>query len=220
MPKFSGHSFEGDATRIILSPNEHIAPAVRTCRGSIYRTRNDGRHKCRPYKDLKRKFLYYQVIKFELTILCKLHLSNSLLKRIPVLLHKLTLSISLLSETGTYNQKYIKQHLLNPFLNFRYADSSLLPQKGKAVLDFVVRINGFVSHSEAPPFVTAQPSFDRSYRIEVVADRHSLFGPPWRYAAEYITKAILVRALLRLLSIENSLPWCDGMWICNCFHWV
>ncbi len=27
----------------------------------IYRTRNDGRHKCRPYKDLKRKFLYYQV---------------------------------------------------------------------------------------------------------------------------------------------------------------
>ncbi len=30
------------------------------CRGSIYRTRNDGRHKCRPYKDLKRKFLYYQ----------------------------------------------------------------------------------------------------------------------------------------------------------------
>ena len=27
----------------------------------IYRTRNDGRHKCRPYKDLKGKFLYYQV---------------------------------------------------------------------------------------------------------------------------------------------------------------
>jgi len=49
--------------------HEHIAPSVRTCRGSIrstlrlstgYRTRNDGRHKCRPYKDLKRKFLYYQ----------------------------------------------------------------------------------------------------------------------------------------------------------------
>ena len=29
----------------------------------IYQTRNDGRHKCRPYNDLKRKFLYYQVIK-------------------------------------------------------------------------------------------------------------------------------------------------------------
>ncbi len=55
LPKSSGHSFEGDATRIILSPNEHIAPAVQTCRGSIYRTRNDGRHKCRPYKDLNKE---------------------------------------------------------------------------------------------------------------------------------------------------------------------
>ena len=27
----------------------------------IYRTRNDGRHKCRPYKDLKGKFLYYEL---------------------------------------------------------------------------------------------------------------------------------------------------------------
>jgi len=36
---------------------------VRTCRGSIYRTRNDGRHKCRPYKDLKREFLYNELIK-------------------------------------------------------------------------------------------------------------------------------------------------------------
>ena len=44
----------------------------------IYRTRNDGRHKCRPYKDLKRKFLYYQVIKLEVTLLCKLALGNSL----------------------------------------------------------------------------------------------------------------------------------------------
>jgi len=44
---------------IVLS--EHIAPLVRTCRGSIYRTRNDGRHKCRPYKDLKMKFLYYLI---------------------------------------------------------------------------------------------------------------------------------------------------------------
>ncbi len=81
LPKASRHNFEGDATRIILSPNEHIAPAVRTCKGSIYppaspespsggswragRTRNDGRHKCRPYKDLKRKFLYYQVTNLE-----------------------------------------------------------------------------------------------------------------------------------------------------------
>jgi hypothetical protein len=80
LPKSSGHSFEGgDATRIILSPNEHIARAVRTCRGSIYRTRNDGRHKCRPYEDLKRKFLYYQVIKLEVTLLCKLDLGNNLL---------------------------------------------------------------------------------------------------------------------------------------------
>ncbi len=47
LPKASRHNFEGDAARIIFSPNEHIAPAVRTCRGSIYRTRNDGRHKCR-----------------------------------------------------------------------------------------------------------------------------------------------------------------------------
>jgi hypothetical protein len=50
---------------------EHIAPSVRACRGSIYRTRNDGRHKCRPYKDLKRKFLYYQIIeisKFFMTV--------------------------------------------------------------------------------------------------------------------------------------------------------
>ena len=49
-----------------MERGEHIAPPVRTCRGSIYpparwragRTRNDGRHKCRPYKYLKRKFLY------------------------------------------------------------------------------------------------------------------------------------------------------------------
>ncbi len=78
LPKSSGHSFEDYAARIILSPNEHMAPAVRTCRGSIYRTRNDGRHKCRPYKDLKRKFPYYQVIKLEVTLLCKLDLGNSL----------------------------------------------------------------------------------------------------------------------------------------------
>jgi hypothetical protein len=55
LPKSFGHSFEGDAARIILSPDEHIAPPVWTCRGSIYRTRNDGRHKCRPYKDLKKE---------------------------------------------------------------------------------------------------------------------------------------------------------------------
>jgi hypothetical protein len=36
LPKSSGHTFEGDAARIILSPNEHIAPAVWTRRGSIY----------------------------------------------------------------------------------------------------------------------------------------------------------------------------------------
>ena len=61
---------------------EHIAPSVRTCRGSIYRTSprrrivplragglNDGRHKCRPYKDLKRKFLYYHVSSFKFTAL-------------------------------------------------------------------------------------------------------------------------------------------------------
>ena len=35
-------------------------------------------HKCRPYKELKRKFLYYQVIKLEVTLLCKLDLGNSL----------------------------------------------------------------------------------------------------------------------------------------------
>ncbi len=35
---------------------------MRACRGSIYRTRNDGRHKCRPYKDLKKKFLDYKFI--------------------------------------------------------------------------------------------------------------------------------------------------------------
>ena len=46
--------------------NEHIAPSVRTCRGSIYRTRNDGRHKCRPYKDLKWDFLYYLIKKVKL----------------------------------------------------------------------------------------------------------------------------------------------------------
>jgi hypothetical protein len=78
LPKASGHSFEGYAAKIILSPNEHIAFAVRTCRGSIYRTRNDGRHKCRPYKDLKKKFLFYQVIKLEVTLLYKLDLGNSL----------------------------------------------------------------------------------------------------------------------------------------------
>ncbi len=83
LPKSSGHSFEGDATRIILSPNEHIAPAVRTCRGSIYRTRNDGRHKCRPYKDLKGKFLYYQVTNLDHP-LCKLHLGNSLSRSDPI----------------------------------------------------------------------------------------------------------------------------------------
>jgi hypothetical protein len=65
LPKASRHNFEDYAARIILSPNEHIAPAVRTCRGSIYRTRNDGRHKCRPYKDLKGKFPYYQVTNLE-----------------------------------------------------------------------------------------------------------------------------------------------------------
>jgi hypothetical protein len=65
LPKASRHNFEGAAARIILNPNEHIAPAVRTCRGSIYRTPNDGRHKCRPYKELKRKFLYYQVTNLE-----------------------------------------------------------------------------------------------------------------------------------------------------------
>jgi len=41
---------------ILTEVLEHIAPSVRTCRGSIYRTRNDGRHKCRPYKDLKWDF--------------------------------------------------------------------------------------------------------------------------------------------------------------------
>ncbi len=64
----------GEFSRVATGNYEHIAPSVRTCRGSIYlpamrvrkarragRTRNDGRHKCRPYKDLKRKFLYYQV---------------------------------------------------------------------------------------------------------------------------------------------------------------
>ena len=51
----------GEFSRVATGDYEHIAPSVRTCRGSIYRTRNDGRHKCRPYKDLKRKVLYYQV---------------------------------------------------------------------------------------------------------------------------------------------------------------
>jgi len=63
-------------TALLRSRVEHIAPSVRACRGSIYpparwragRTRNDGRHKClsrpkgRPYKDLKRKLLYYEHI--------------------------------------------------------------------------------------------------------------------------------------------------------------
>jgi hypothetical protein len=43
-----------------------------------------GRHKCRPYKVLKRKFLYYQVIKREVTLLCKLDLGNSLLRPDPL----------------------------------------------------------------------------------------------------------------------------------------
>ena len=66
LPNSSRHTFEGDTAfsevpggepryqrkgKIILSLNEHIAPSVRACRGSIYRTRNDGRHKCRAYKD-------------------------------------------------------------------------------------------------------------------------------------------------------------------------
>ncbi len=42
-----------------------------------------GRHKCRPYKDLKRKFLYYQVIKLEVTLLCKMDLGNSLSRADP-----------------------------------------------------------------------------------------------------------------------------------------
>ncbi|MCK4244439.1 MAG: hypothetical protein KAX20_02300, partial [Candidatus Omnitrophica bacterium] len=32
-------------------------PSVRTCRGRIYPTRNNGRHKCRPYNTLKREVL-------------------------------------------------------------------------------------------------------------------------------------------------------------------
>ena len=57
---------------------EHIAPSVRTCRGSIYppaspegeadggqvESRFAGRHKCRPYKELKREFLYYELSAF------------------------------------------------------------------------------------------------------------------------------------------------------------
>ncbi len=57
----SRHTFEDDAARTTLGPDERITPSVRVCRGSIYRTRNDGRHKCRPYKDLKRKFLCYEL---------------------------------------------------------------------------------------------------------------------------------------------------------------
>jgi hypothetical protein len=41
-------------------------------------------HKCRPYKDLKRKFLYYQVIKLEVALLYKLALGNSLSKADPM----------------------------------------------------------------------------------------------------------------------------------------
>ncbi len=47
--------------------------------GGQVESRFAGRHKCRPYKDLKRKFLYYQVIKLELTLLFKLDLGNRLL---------------------------------------------------------------------------------------------------------------------------------------------
>ncbi len=81
LPKASRHNFEGDAAfsevpSLALMNISHLRCGA--CRGSIYRTRNDGRHKCRPYKDLKRKFLYYQVIKLEVTPLCKLDLGNSL----------------------------------------------------------------------------------------------------------------------------------------------
>ncbi len=34
---------------------------LKTCRGLIYQTRNNGRHKCRPYGYIKREFLYNQI---------------------------------------------------------------------------------------------------------------------------------------------------------------
>ncbi len=36
-----------------------LVPFRRTCKGLIYQTRINGRHKCRPYNDKKRKFLLY-----------------------------------------------------------------------------------------------------------------------------------------------------------------
>ncbi len=99
LPKSSRHTFEGDAasseaSSLALMNILHLRCGA--CKGSIYpptspespsggrwragRTRNDGRHKCRPYKDLKRKFLYYQVTKPEVTLLSKLELGNSLIR--------------------------------------------------------------------------------------------------------------------------------------------
>ena len=42
---------------------------IRTCRGSIHRTRNNGRHECRPYSCLRGNFLYNRVRVFVFIIL-------------------------------------------------------------------------------------------------------------------------------------------------------
>jgi hypothetical protein len=59
LPKCSRHTFEGDAAfsevpSLALMNISHLRCGA--CRGSIYAPQA---HKCRPYKELKRKFLYY-----------------------------------------------------------------------------------------------------------------------------------------------------------------
>ncbi len=66
---------------LVLMKIPHLR--CRACRGSIEPAMtaygSERRHKCRPYKALKKKLPYYQVTKLEATLLCKLALGNSLL---------------------------------------------------------------------------------------------------------------------------------------------
>ena len=93
-----------------LSQSEHIARSVRACRGSIYRTRNDGRHKCRPYKDLKKKFLDYKFI--FLLVAQFLYFTPTYAKDIPPTFKKLVDRL----KTDSLEEKYLQDLFTRPEL--------------------------------------------------------------------------------------------------------
>ncbi len=87
LPKSYRHTFAGDAASsevpsLALMNISHLRcgpVGVRFIEPAMTGVINAPQaHKFRPYKDLKRKFPYYQVSKLKVTLLCKLESGNSL----------------------------------------------------------------------------------------------------------------------------------------------